>query len=198
MKTIHTEHAPAAIGPYSQAIVSGGFVFTSGQIPVDPKSGEIAGADVTACRWRWAGAVAGAGTVGRSRRAVFDMGMMVLAVGPAGSGRGVAVTRRSVSSAVLMGALCERARGRCDLDRRTSPAEVSSATHSTHVDAAGHHHAGSPVRLPGGQRTCVDSHAADYDRTFPRASNRSRGARSRGARPSDLLNSPRIRRAGVG
>ena len=48
MKTIHTEHAPAAIGPYSQAIVSGGFVFTSGQIPVDPKSGEIAGADVTA------------------------------------------------------------------------------------------------------------------------------------------------------
>ena len=48
MKTIYTENAPAAIGPYSQAIVSGGFVFTSGQIPVDPKSGEIVGADVTA------------------------------------------------------------------------------------------------------------------------------------------------------
>ncbi|MEA5048602.1 MAG: RidA family protein [Eubacteriales bacterium] len=48
MKTIDTEKAPAAIGPYSQAMVSGGFVFTSGQIPVDPRSGEIIGADVTA------------------------------------------------------------------------------------------------------------------------------------------------------
>ena len=48
MKTIYTENAPAAIGPYSQGIVSGGFVFTSGQIPVDPKSGEIVGADITA------------------------------------------------------------------------------------------------------------------------------------------------------
>lgn len=48
MKTIYTEKAPAAIGPYSQAMISGGFVFTSGQIPVDPQSGEIIGADVTA------------------------------------------------------------------------------------------------------------------------------------------------------
>ena len=48
MMTIYTENAPAAIGPYSQAMVSGGFVFTSGQIPVDPQSGEIAGTDVTA------------------------------------------------------------------------------------------------------------------------------------------------------
>ena len=48
MMTIYTENAPAAIGPYSQAMVSSGFVFTSGQIPVDPKSGEIVGADVTA------------------------------------------------------------------------------------------------------------------------------------------------------
>ena len=48
MKTIYTENAPAAIGPYSQGMVSGGFVFTSGQIPVDPKTGEITGADVTA------------------------------------------------------------------------------------------------------------------------------------------------------
>lgn len=48
MKTIYTEKAPAAIGPYSQAMISGGFVFTSGQIPVDPRSGEIIGADVTA------------------------------------------------------------------------------------------------------------------------------------------------------
>lgn len=48
MKTIDTKNAPAAIGPYSQAKVSGGFVFTSGQIPADPMSGEIVGADVTA------------------------------------------------------------------------------------------------------------------------------------------------------
>ncbi len=41
MKTIHTDHAPAAIGPYSQAIVSGGLVFTSGQIALDPASGEV-------------------------------------------------------------------------------------------------------------------------------------------------------------
>ena len=48
MKTIFTENAPAAIGPYSQAMVSGGLVFTSGQIPVDPKSGEIVGAEISA------------------------------------------------------------------------------------------------------------------------------------------------------
>lgn len=41
MKTIHTENAPAAIGPYSQAVESGNLVFTSGQIPLDPKSGSI-------------------------------------------------------------------------------------------------------------------------------------------------------------
>ena len=41
MKTIHTENAPAAIGPYSQAVESGNLVFTSGQIPLDPKSGNI-------------------------------------------------------------------------------------------------------------------------------------------------------------
>ena len=43
MKTVNTDKAPAAIGPYSQAIISGGFVFTSGQIPVDPATGVIAG-----------------------------------------------------------------------------------------------------------------------------------------------------------
>ena len=48
MKTIHTDNAPAAIGPYSQAIVSGGFVFTSGQIPVDPASGTVVAGDITA------------------------------------------------------------------------------------------------------------------------------------------------------
>ena len=38
---IQTEHAPAAIGPYSQAIKAGGIVFASGQIPIDPKTGEF-------------------------------------------------------------------------------------------------------------------------------------------------------------
>ena len=42
MKVISTNKAPAAIGPYSQAIVKGGYVFTSGQIPLDPKTGEVA------------------------------------------------------------------------------------------------------------------------------------------------------------
>lgn len=41
MKAIHTENAPAAIGPYSQAVESGNLVFTSGQIPLDPKTGSI-------------------------------------------------------------------------------------------------------------------------------------------------------------
>ncbi len=39
MKAISTPHAPGAIGPYSQAISAGGFVFLSGQIPLNPKSG---------------------------------------------------------------------------------------------------------------------------------------------------------------
>ena len=41
MQSIHTDQAPAAIGPYSQAQRVGGFVFVSGQIPVDPASGAI-------------------------------------------------------------------------------------------------------------------------------------------------------------
>ncbi|MEO8880946.1 MAG: RidA family protein [Gemmatimonadaceae bacterium] len=38
---IETENAPAAIGPYSQGVVAGGFLFTAGQIALDPKSGKI-------------------------------------------------------------------------------------------------------------------------------------------------------------
>lgn len=40
-EVVLTKHAPAAIGPYSQAIKIGRFIFTSGQIPIDPASGEI-------------------------------------------------------------------------------------------------------------------------------------------------------------
>lgn len=43
MKKISTEKAPAAIGPYSQAIVVGEFLFTSGQIPLNPQTGEMVG-----------------------------------------------------------------------------------------------------------------------------------------------------------
>ena len=41
MKAINTKNAPAAIGPYSQAIDTGSFVFISGQIPVNPATGEV-------------------------------------------------------------------------------------------------------------------------------------------------------------
>ena len=41
MKIISTDRSPAAVGPYSQAIVTNGFVFASGQIPVNPATGEI-------------------------------------------------------------------------------------------------------------------------------------------------------------
>ena len=41
MKKIHTDNAPAAIGPYSQAIVYGDLLFTSGQIPINPDTGNI-------------------------------------------------------------------------------------------------------------------------------------------------------------
>ena len=43
MKTLETKKAPAAIGPYSQAKMTGNFLFASGQIPVDPATGEVAG-----------------------------------------------------------------------------------------------------------------------------------------------------------
>ncbi|MBK5935942.1 RidA family protein [Halorhodospira halophila] len=45
-ETIHTEAAPAAIGPYSQAVRAGDFVYISGQIPLDPQTGELVGADM--------------------------------------------------------------------------------------------------------------------------------------------------------
>jgi len=47
MKAVQTNAAPAAIGPYSQAIISGGLVFTSGQIPLSPETGEITGTAIT-------------------------------------------------------------------------------------------------------------------------------------------------------
>ncbi len=47
-KAISTAAAPAAIGPYSQGIQAGNIVFVSGQLPIDPATGEFAGADIAA------------------------------------------------------------------------------------------------------------------------------------------------------
>ena len=47
-KIISTSEAPAAIGPYSQAVRSGRFLFCSGQVPLDPKSGQIISGDIAA------------------------------------------------------------------------------------------------------------------------------------------------------
>jgi len=47
MKVIQTNAAPAAIGPYSQAIVSGNLVFTSGQIPLSAQDGQVTGSSIT-------------------------------------------------------------------------------------------------------------------------------------------------------
>ncbi len=44
---VATDKAPAAIGPYSQGIIAGDFLFASGQIPIDPANGEIKGSDIT-------------------------------------------------------------------------------------------------------------------------------------------------------
>lgn len=45
---IQTQNAPAAIGPYSQAIQAGGTIYVSGQLPINPATGEFAGADIRA------------------------------------------------------------------------------------------------------------------------------------------------------
>lgn len=47
-KVINTDKAPAAIGPYSQAIKAGDFIYTSGQIPIDPSSGALVSGDIKA------------------------------------------------------------------------------------------------------------------------------------------------------
>lgn len=46
MNLISTTNAPAAIGPYSQAITMGGFLFTSGQIPINPATGNVEATDI--------------------------------------------------------------------------------------------------------------------------------------------------------
>ena len=48
LKTVHTEKAPAAIGPYSQGVVANGFLFTAGQIALDPATTQVVVGDVVA------------------------------------------------------------------------------------------------------------------------------------------------------
>lgn len=48
LKQIQTDKAPAAIGPYSQGIVAGGFLYTAGQIAIDPATGQVVPGDVVA------------------------------------------------------------------------------------------------------------------------------------------------------
>ena len=45
-RIVSSDAAPAAIGPYSQAIIAGGFLYTAGQIPLDPKSGQVVEGDI--------------------------------------------------------------------------------------------------------------------------------------------------------
>ncbi|HQF71162.1 MAG TPA: Rid family hydrolase, partial [Promineifilum sp.] len=45
---IHTDDAPAAVGPYSQAIRAGNFLFTAGHVALDPAAGDLVGSDVAA------------------------------------------------------------------------------------------------------------------------------------------------------
>ena len=47
VKSVATDKAPAAIGPYSQAIIAGGFLFSAGQIPLDPATGQIVYGGIT-------------------------------------------------------------------------------------------------------------------------------------------------------
>jgi 2-iminobutanoate/2-iminopropanoate deaminase len=47
-KHVQTPHAPKPIGPYTQAVIAGGLMFVSGQIPIDPKTGELSQGDIEA------------------------------------------------------------------------------------------------------------------------------------------------------
>jgi 2-iminobutanoate/2-iminopropanoate deaminase len=47
-KTFHTDKAPAALGPYSQAVAAGNLLFISGQLPIDPATGKFVDGDITA------------------------------------------------------------------------------------------------------------------------------------------------------
>jgi 2-iminobutanoate/2-iminopropanoate deaminase len=67
LQIVHTDQAPAAIGPYSQAVIANGFLYTAGQIALDPGSGQIVAGDVVAQTeqvFRNLGAILGAAGAG--------------------------------------------------------------------------------------------------------------------------------------
>jgi 2-iminobutanoate/2-iminopropanoate deaminase len=67
LHVVHTEQAPAAIGPYSQGVVANGFLYTAGQIALDPGSGQVIAGDVVAQTeqvFRNLGAILGAAGAG--------------------------------------------------------------------------------------------------------------------------------------
>jgi len=65
MRTVATPAAPATIGPYAQAVTAGGFVFCSGQLGLDPKTGQFAAAD----------------TAGQTRQALANLAAVLAAAG---------------------------------------------------------------------------------------------------------------------
>ena len=65
LKKVHTDNAPQAIGPYSQAVICGGLVYTSGQIAIVPESGNIEANDV----------------VGQSEQVMKNLGEVLKAAG---------------------------------------------------------------------------------------------------------------------
>lgn len=65
MKTIETNSAPAAIGPYTQAIAANGLIYTSGQIPIDPATGAIEATDIA----------------GQARQAIYNLAAVLEAAG---------------------------------------------------------------------------------------------------------------------
>ena len=66
-KIVHTDTAPAAIGPYSQAVVCGSLVFTSGQIAINPQSGQVEATDI----------------VGQTEQVMKNLGEVLTAAGSA-------------------------------------------------------------------------------------------------------------------
>ncbi len=78
MKSVSTNDAPAAIGPYSQAIVANGLVFVSGQLPIDPATGEFVSNDpVEQCRQSLRNIEAIAKSVGASLSRVVKTTVLV-------------------------------------------------------------------------------------------------------------------------
>ncbi len=65
METVYTKNAPAAIGPYSQAVICGDLVYTSGQIAINPATGEVEAADI----------------VGQTEQIMKNLGEVLLASG---------------------------------------------------------------------------------------------------------------------